>query len=73
MRHEAQQPATDIGTDPRDLSLPNGCILCGGELSIRVTGGSARSVCQRCRWISRPHMHREDDGIHVVHPAAGLA
>ncbi len=73
MRHEAQQLSTDGGAETRDLRLPNGCILCGGELAVRVSGGTARSVCQRCRWISKPHMHREDDGIHVVHPAAGLA
>lgn len=63
----------DGATEPRDLRLPNGCILCGGELVLRLTAGGASSVCQRCRWISRPHMHREEDGVHVVHPAAGLA
>jgi hypothetical protein len=73
MRHEAQQPTMDPGAEGRDLRLPNGCILCGGELAVRVTAGTARSVCQRCRWISRPHMHREEDGIHVVHPAGGIA
>jgi hypothetical protein len=72
MRHETQA-TTETGADPRDLRLPNGCILCGGELAVRVTAGTARSVCQACRWISRPHMHREEDGIHVVHPAGGLA
>jgi hypothetical protein len=55
--------------DSRDFSLAEGCILCGGELRVRVTPGGARSVCIACRWISRPHMRREGDGIHVLHPA----
>ena len=57
----------------QDLRLPNGCILCGGDLEVRVSAGVARSVCKDCRWFSRPHMQRQEDGIHVVHPAAGTA
>ncbi len=57
----------------REIELPGGCILCGGDLAVRITAGGAASFCTRCRWISRPHMHREDDGVHVIHPAAGQA
>jgi hypothetical protein len=60
-------------TDRRDFSLEGGCILCGGALEVRVTPGEARTVCLTCRWISRPHMRREGDGIHVVHPAGLMA
>jgi hypothetical protein len=72
MRHvEARETIeTDGG---RDFSLEGGCILCGGDLEVRVTAGAARSVCRACRWISRPHMRRGDDGVHVVHPAGGMA
>ncbi|WP_242341156.1 MULTISPECIES: hypothetical protein [Anaeromyxobacter] len=69
MRHEPQAPTTDS----KDLRLPNGCLLCGGDLDVRVTDGEARSFCGRCRWISRPHMQRQEDGIHIVHPAGGIA
>lgn len=58
----------------RDLELENGCILCGGDLVLRVTASGARSLCKSCRWISRPTMARHDDGnVHVTHPAAGQA
>ncbi len=57
----------------RDLELPEGCILCGGDLAVRLAAGSAASYCKRCRWISRPHMQREVDGVHVIHPAGGVA
>ena len=69
-----RQPDTRDATETtRDLDLPGGCILCGGDLSIRITAGGARSVCSTCRWISRPHMKREDGAVHVIHPAGLLA
>ncbi len=58
--------------DPRDFSLEGACILCGGDLMVRVSPGRAGTVCLACRWISRPHMNREEDGVHVVHPAGLL-
>ncbi len=56
-------------TEARDFALEGGCILCGGDLQVRVTTGGARTVCVSCRWISRPHMRKTEDGVHVVHPA----
>ncbi|WP_242345027.1 hypothetical protein [Anaeromyxobacter terrae] len=70
MRHEPHSPTTDA---TKDLRLPNGCLLCGGDLDVRVTDGAARSFCGHCRWISSPHMQRHEDGIHIVHPAGGIA
>jgi hypothetical protein len=59
----------DQTTDaPRDLRLPGGCLLCGGDLELRIGAGTARSWCGRCRWMSRPHLSRDDEGIHLVHP-----
>jgi hypothetical protein len=59
--------------DAPDLELAGGCLLCGGVLSIRVRPGTTRSVCRACGWISAPHLHRESDGVHVHHPAGGVA
>ncbi len=74
MRREAHGEVPVPETVPaQDLRLPHGCILCGGDLEIRVSEGVARSVCKKCRWFSRPHMQRHEDGIHVVHPAGGMA
>jgi hypothetical protein len=68
MRVHAHHPP-----EGNDFSLEGGCILCGGDLQVRVTPGGARTVCMPCRWISRPHMRREEDGVHVVHPAGLVA
>lgn len=57
----------------REFSLEGGCILCGGDLEVRITAGGACSLCRSCRWISRPHMRRGEDGVHVMHPAGGMA
>jgi hypothetical protein len=59
--------------DERDFSLEGGCILCGGDLQVRLTAGTARTVCSSCRWISRPHMRKGEDGVHVIHPAGLIA
>lgn len=67
-----QELPTDA-SESKDFSLEGGCILCGGDLAVRVSPGRARTFCKSCRWISRPHMAREEDGVHVVHPAGLLA
>jgi hypothetical protein len=72
MRHVA--PAGTVEAEGRrDFSLEGGCILCGGDLEVRLTAGTARTVCRTCRWISRPHMVRGEEGVQVIHPAGGLA
>jgi hypothetical protein len=55
--------------DPGDFTLAEACLLCGGDLTVRLTAGSARTYCPTCRWISRPHVSRGEDGVHVFHPA----
>jgi hypothetical protein len=71
MRREAE---TTGKLEVRDVELPEGCILCGGALELRITTGGAGTYCRSCRWISRPQMQRDDEGhVHVIHPAAGVA
>lgn len=69
MRHERHTEAAG----PREFSLEGGCILCGGDLSVRLTAGTARSFCKSCRWISRPHMRKAEGGVQLLHPAGLLA
>nr|WP_059437920.1 hypothetical protein [Anaeromyxobacter sp. PSR-1] len=58
----------------RDIVLPGGCLLCDGDLEVRLgERGHAASFCPRCHWISHPHMRRADGAVHVIHPAGGLA
>ncbi len=57
----------------KDIRIENGCILCGGDLALRITHGAARTYCAHCGWISKPHLRREGQSVHVIHPAAGQA
>jgi hypothetical protein len=72
MRREPGQE-TSPAEGYEDVVLQNGCILCGGALALRLRNGTARTYCASCRWISSPHMRREDGAVHVIHPAGGLA
>lgn len=73
-RPDSDQNAFETAPEPREVTLPGGCMLCGGDLELKVVlGGAAGTVCKSCRWISRPHMHREDGAVHVTHPAGGIA
>ncbi len=56
-----------------DVELEEGCILCGGALSLRVVGRSAATYCRTCHWISRPHLHPHHDGMHLLHPPRMVA
>ena len=70
---KAARERTPTPDHARDLVIPAGCLLCGGDLAVRITEDGARSFCPRCRWLSRPHMERHGEAIHVTHPAGGLA
>ena len=61
----------DRGTEheTREFSLDGGCLLCGGDLQVRVRPEGAATFCPACRWISHPHMKRAEGGIQVIHPA----
>jgi hypothetical protein len=60
-------------TETRDFQIPGGCILCGGDLEVRMGPAGARSFCGACRWLSHPHMRRGDEGVEVIHPAGLVA
>jgi hypothetical protein len=73
MKAQPRNPA-EVANNSHDLSIPAGCIVCGGDLDVRISApGVATSICTRCHWISRPQMHRHEDSLHFVHPAGGVA
>jgi hypothetical protein len=48
-----------------DFVLPDGCMLCGGSVSIRATPGGAHGYCQQCHWLSRPQMRVRPNGVEL--------
>ncbi len=60
--------ARHVPEGARDLTLEKGCLVCGGDLSLRVTHGLARTFCRACGWLSRPQIVREGEKVHFLHP-----
>lgn len=70
MRRERESKAPQAQAD---VELEQGCILCGGALSLRVVESSATTYCRSCRWISRPHLHQHHGEMHLSHPSRLIA
>ncbi|HLM43737.1 hypothetical protein [Archangium sp.] len=57
-----------------DFTLPEGCMLCGGAVSIRSTpSGGAHSYCAHCHWLSRTRLRMRKDGLEIAYAAQGFA
>ena len=35
-----------------EFVLPDGCVLCGGEVTVRASQAGAHSYCPQCHWLS---------------------
>jgi hypothetical protein len=57
-----------------DFTLPDGCMLCGGAVSIRTTpGGGAHSYCPHCHWLSRTRLRMHKEGLEIAYAMKGFA
>lgn len=52
-------------TLPREFSVPEGCQLCGGDLAVRLTGRTSRSVCRSCGSFARSWIEQTPAGPRV--------
>ena len=67
------QGTLDRSQGRADISVPEGCPLCGGPLDLRVTSSSAYSYCNHCHWISRSVVSVGPNSLEVAHPPGGIA
>jgi hypothetical protein len=56
-----------------DFTIPEGCMLCGGDLPVRVTERGAQSVCKSCGWFAKPVLTVTHDGFKVSYSSIGSA
>lgn len=56
-----------------EFTLPEGCLLCGGEVSIRATPSGAHSYCPKCHWLSKPRMKVKGNGLELSYSATANA
>lgn len=61
------------GDESADFELPNGCALCGGPVSVRISPQAARSVCIGCRWVARATVAFRPEGIEVMYGPTAIA
>lgn len=68
---------TDVELNPgeqtAEFTLPNGCILCGGEIAFRLTPKGAYSFCAHCRWLSQPEVDMSKGSLKVEYRTFGRA
>jgi hypothetical protein len=61
------------GEQTAEFVVPQGCILCGGQISFKVTPKGAVSCCIHCRWISEPQIAVGKRGLQVEYRASARA
>ena len=66
---------TSLGETQRmDFVLPQGCMVCGGELTVRNTPGSgAHGYCGHCHWLVRPRLRMRREGLEIAYAARAWA
>ena len=56
--------------EERNYTLPEGCVVCGADLPVRVTAAGPRAVCVHCGWFGRPLVTMTHRGLRVLTDAA---
>jgi hypothetical protein len=56
-----------------EFVLPEGCMLCGGEVTVRASPAGAHSYCPHCHWLSKPHMRMRENGVELSFAMSALA
>ena len=56
-----------------DFTLAGGCLLCAGDLKVRVSEAGAYTYCVHCHWISKPAVAFRDGALTVAYSSTGLA
>lgn len=54
--------------DTREYTLPEGCVVCGADLPVKITRHGPRSVCVHCGWFGRPMVRVSHRGLAVELP-----
>jgi hypothetical protein len=56
-----------------EMTLPNACVTCGGDLQLRISPTGARTYCTACHVIAKPEVMWNDDGAKLDIRQAALA
>jgi hypothetical protein len=64
---KVEQPET------AETTLPGACVLCGGDVELKVTRSVARSYCKTCHWVGKPEVTVTHGGLKVAYKPLGQA
>jgi hypothetical protein len=56
-----------------EVELPQACVVCGGNLHVRLTRDEAISYCSVCHYIGKARATVKDDGLRVDFRVSGRA
>ena len=57
-----------------EFVLPEGCVSCGGAVTIRSTpAGGSHSYCPHCHWLSRTRLRMRKEGLEIAFATQGVA
>ena len=60
-----------VGERIAEMTLPNACVTCGGDLTMRISPDGARTYCGECHVIARPDVTWNSEGARLdVRPGA---
>jgi hypothetical protein len=58
----------------KEFTLPDGCMVCGGAVTIRnTTGGGSHSYCPHCHWLSRTRLRMHKGGLEIAYATQAVA
>lgn len=64
----------NTGDTISEFTLPEGCMLCGGSVTIRSTpGNGAHSYCPHCHWLSRTRLRMRKEGLEIAYATQAVA
>ncbi|MDY7226119.1 hypothetical protein [Hyalangium rubrum] len=61
---------TEVHEPTRDYTIPEGCLACGADLSVRVSAAGPAGVCKACGWMGRPLVTVTHRGLRVTYQEA---
>lgn len=64
---------SNIGERFAEFVLPDGCVLCGGSVSVRASPSGAHSYCSKCHMLSKPRMRVKENGVELSFGTAATA
>jgi hypothetical protein len=61
-------------TEVKETTLPEACMVCGGDLALKVSPGrGASSYCKSCHWFGKPEVTATATGLKVTYKPGGFA